>query len=1422
MSYKMRLIIGGTRSDTKIPLIFSTIVAVLLINCSSSTEWRGISDSEFKERSLKLENNQANKVQSPERWRAKQIISSRDSLIQGSSNHEKVLSLGTRVESDFFLKRELSKPFKPSSTDERKLNEQASPETTSPYVLEIRYDDDHKHSSFLDLMGAGTRAREKVPPEVIQVPLAGASFGHSAPSSFAALRSNVEDRVEFPKAINTTSASLSASATASNSSNVLSLVNHTTSEAKTKTLASREVQYHPHISYKPERNDTENKAENFQASNVDTFRQFLLDETDASSSTLAPQPSNSPPARMPNKIVTKISPLGNTAADALGANARTKPSEVSGYRREAERVQFIDLGTLGHDADLKPHALLQEMKKLIAAHAPKIDSGRSSLVLFHKNKKIASQGDVQTSHALPGNKDRIQISTHLELPIHPNQTASNSPSVEGKAAASSLPSETIGNALYVQSVTPPSVLGKPNQDVVGKDVVGAKIDGLEHASASDDTKVPVQVKFHDKLIPVTAFIDPKSAPLPGVHFVLNPWVYKFPPWFEPHNPPPPGASFNATDLLQGDIIIDLEGLQNSSKGDKLVNVRVPSFSRFKDEVIKTILEANLKERSRKGKTIDHKVSKKRGENSLNSEVTSETYPKKAVSVIRDTDMNLELAPSKHDIGRDLNGNKQLNFYSTEPRSIELDEQQPAYGATEHDPVDHDAGSYHNDNGPKHGGPKSFGSDTSYEDNDSHGPYYDRNQSHEKYGETNGASFREHPYRGHTNSDVSSSYHDASHSTGEGTHFDGNFESRERFSGDLHHNGEEKFEAYQEQIGDEFDDYSSTPVYGTPHYHTHSPYNVGYSGPHEEADSYYNSEYNQSGERDLSRETGSDKDEHFRDNKSGAKEPVYTSHYSGGNSEAPDHYPSSAPTHFETVDSSFHQEPISSNHDHYNGNEYPRDSRGQHESVALYKNEPAGSSDSDGFSHNYNSGELDFYPHSSGNHGMPNTGRYRDSPNHFGNGGSVNNYNPKTENYYVPHTGDVTLKSNPHYHSKFEDSNGGKSGLVSGKMIFRDDIVAGKLGMHRIKGSKDYAGTTTGQFSPSSGYRHPVLKPFKPSPLDPTSGPTSLLNQQSHINHFPPGKLPEPNQRRPHGYAYKDKYSSVFISNPQYLRSIYGPSDNFPFKYNTKSGSSTKPFTPNVAVNSNYVLTPHKYYYNDHRSHPIMSSGHAVTYWVPSKHNFYRSPSRRHDLVSNGSGTPEEEIIVGVHPATRDDVEPSPKLLPPRKRILERNSGTPRLSEGLDLLPYFNDLHRNKKRKNKLNISVPMSYSGTSLRNLSAIEDDSPNKFQKPLSRWKSKEHSSAGLSVDIIYGSRKNSGPMSPHLAIKNRGSTQHVSRFVVTEESLHESDKPSSKKSSHEFVPRPLLLSSPSVVRRLRSRDLRETTHGTPSSWYWPEGLQI
>ncbi|XP_066975435.1 uncharacterized protein [Macrobrachium rosenbergii] len=102
---------------------------------------------------------------------------------------------------------------------------------------------------------------------------------------------------------------------------------------------------------------------------------------------------------------------------------------------------------------------------------------------------------------------------------------------------------------------------------------------------------------------------------PTGNLVTNSWLYRFPPWFFPHNPPPDGfASRDGDDLIlnqvgdgdadggeaplepqravDGDVVI-VSDLVKSDRRGRLHNVKIPGGTLYRDQVVQTIVDLSL-------------------------------------------------------------------------------------------------------------------------------------------------------------------------------------------------------------------------------------------------------------------------------------------------------------------------------------------------------------------------------------------------------------------------------------------------------------------------------------------------------------------------------------------------------------------------------------------------------------------------------------------------------------------------------------------------------------------------------------------------------------------------------------------------------------------------------------------------------------
>ncbi|KAK7068251.1 hypothetical protein SK128_000888 [Halocaridina rubra] len=87
----------------------------------------------------------------------------------------------------------------------------------------------------------------------------------------------------------------------------------------------------------------------------------------------------------------------------------------------------------------------------------------------------------------------------------------------------------------------------------------------------------------------------------------NSWLYKFPPWFFPNNPPPDGFSklkdndlvtdagvpdilnLPDTEPADGDVIL-VSDKTKSDRSGRLYNIKIPGNSEFRDEVVQTLID----------------------------------------------------------------------------------------------------------------------------------------------------------------------------------------------------------------------------------------------------------------------------------------------------------------------------------------------------------------------------------------------------------------------------------------------------------------------------------------------------------------------------------------------------------------------------------------------------------------------------------------------------------------------------------------------------------------------------------------------------------------------------------------------------------------------------------------------------------------
>ncbi|XP_076049922.1 uncharacterized protein LOC143030636 [Oratosquilla oratoria] len=145
------------------------------------------------------------------------------------------------------------------------------------------------------------------------------------------------------------------------------------------------------------------------------------------------------------------------------------------------------------------------------------------------------------------------------------------------------------------------------------------LDGVRHRSKNNGPVIPGPLGRQP--IPPSPPADALSIAVPSSgDGVLNPWLYKFPPWHVPLNPAPnhfkpmissssgkdlhSGNPNTFSDLMDGDVIIDLSPfVEGGIRGIDVQNVKIPASSPYRDEVIQTILEKNGA-RYQKTKTSD--------------------------------------------------------------------------------------------------------------------------------------------------------------------------------------------------------------------------------------------------------------------------------------------------------------------------------------------------------------------------------------------------------------------------------------------------------------------------------------------------------------------------------------------------------------------------------------------------------------------------------------------------------------------------------------------------------------------------------------------------------------------------------------------------------------------------------------------------
>ncbi|XP_018017566.1 uncharacterized protein LOC108674164 [Hyalella azteca] len=1479
----MNLISGGVRArEWRHLQKLSAFIVILLTTSVSSTDWRGISNTELQRRSLKLGTNQPNFVQqSSTSWGTK--AGNDDDLKQEESiNHPGHIRLGAGVEEDSPLKRGISKSFKPPYDGPAR---DVPATTRSPYVLKVIYENDNKYGGFLDLRSAEIQAKEKaLTTEPVPQTLNGEAASQVSSLSSSTLSSDPKPSVHQLESVGFFSISPTVPVYPQNSSNVVVANSPTFYEKITTHTNLPETTYHPHIPYQIENSKTN---DNFKPSNIDMFRQSIQATTETIFTTSAPQNNEGLPTGIHKKIATKISPLASIAADASTTTAEGLPFLVSDANAIKGGVKVINLGRLDTNADPKSKAILEQMKNFFGSRFQENVNRPASVLIFQNNKESLHQGHQLTSQNHPtGGKFDIGRLSNLQLPsLHDLFNSSQAPIDSFKFTGTNDPSsalaESVGNSLYVSSANPSFIGMKINHvsstdnsqvsQASGKDISEASVKDTSQASGkaisltsgkdiglanskdithangkdlsqfnlasgiSDISRVntgksgtingigimgsPVHAKYLNKLIPVTAFIDSNAAPLPGVHFVLNPWVYKFPPWFEPHNPTPPGYVSNSTNELPGDIILDLEDLQAPSDDGQLVNVRVPSFTQFKDEVIKTILESKFRNENRKGKAVEHNDNGQMNNNMLKDETASGTHPGKVVSGVRDIELDVDIAEIEHSIDHDLGSDDDLYTNSAE---IDSGRQYTSSGSSRPS----DGVTNHFGNPPSHGfdHQQSVGGSDAFHDDEGHHGVHGSGPS-KKYHETHSFDGSKVPpphddirtYKPSlTNNDYTSSkppdiqeFEEPDEGSDENI-FNKNLESDHHF-----HDGKDEFNTDADRpFGHDDielynDGYSPSPVYGTPHFHFPNSHSGAFSGQiSNSAGSEFSSEdvsdYNHSGEINLSSGITNSGNE-ISGVPSFPTRPEHTQAAGLGHAA---YDPSDASSNFGSDTTNDQAGKLKSSAGDYSFDNvhggYPY---GVHDSESDIGSDSHGSNFESGvIGTNYDSSAPNDFDH----HNQDESETELDTHNHFGPDGSVGHHQLSSLDHYSSSDGNAYQNDRPHHYSEVQSGHGGNPGHSTGKIIFRDNAEV------NYGNRPDHEG---GQLRPFSGHSAPNYKPFRPSPPDPTSiADTSSLQRPLQYQHIR-SKVPKQYFQQPHGYAYGDKYSSVFVSKPKYLKSLYGPPSKQ--KYNRNHGN--KPFRPHPILGMNYILTPHKYYYDSHRSTPIMSSGQAVTYWVPSKQNFYRSSStKRHDLEDSGSRLSEKNLVVGLHPAIQEIVNPSSRLAPPAKNAAGRNFGTPRLSEGLDLLPYLNSLHASRRRKDKLNISVPVSYTNNPLRNVSVTPSEPSNHDlleQSNSVKRNTKKHSiENGIRVDIIYGSRK------PIPALyKDLSSEIPIPPHLLNSKYPHVVVKNSKISNGTESFPRPLLLASSAILGRLKQRvtELRKYSPSQTSQWHWPGEAQ-